>query len=218
MSKIAKNIIKIKMSIPDNVVLVAVSKNKSTEDIKAAYNSGQRIFGENKVQEMVEKHNSLPKDIQWHFVGHLQSNKIKYMAHFVDLIHGVDKFYKLEEIDKLAKKNNRIIRCLLQVKIAKEKMKFGLSVGETEEIISSKEVLNLKNIEVEGFMGMATFTDNFNQIKKEFSFLKNLFDNFKIKHSSLKTLSMGMSKDYQLAILNGSNMIRVGSSIFGLRN
>jgi len=219
---IKENLNKIKSTLPENVTLVAVSKTKPKEDLKEAYNAGQRIFGENKIQEMVDKYDALPKDIQWHMIGHLQSNKVKYMAHFVDLIHGVDKMKTLKIIDKEAKKNNRTINCLLQAKIAKEESKFGLSFSEIEHILSSNEFAELENIKIVGFMGMATFTDNQAQLKEEFLSLETFFKTQQNKvHSNnckLEILSMGMSGDYQLAIENGSTMIRVGSSIFGHRN
>jgi pyridoxal phosphate enzyme (YggS family) len=215
---IDKNIQNIQSKLPENVALVAVSKTKPIADLQEAYNAGQRIFGENKIQEMVEKYDALPKDIEWHMIGHLQSNKVKYMAHFVDLIHGVDKLKTLKEINKQAKKHDRIINCLLQVKIAKEETKFGFSFDEIRAILSSEEMRELQNINVGGFMGMASFTDDKKQLEEEFSSLKNLFDTLKTQHSSIKILSMGMSGDYQLAIENGSTMIRVGSSIFGQRN
>ncbi|KGL63672.1 YggS family pyridoxal phosphate-dependent enzyme [Polaribacter sp. Hel1_85] len=215
---IKENLQKIKQSIPENVTLVAVSKTKPIADIQEAYNAGQRIFGENKIQEMVDKYEALPKDIKWHMIGHLQSNKVKYMAHFVDLIHGVDKLKTLKGINKQAKKHNRVINCLLQVKIAKEETKFGFSFEEIESILSSEEITALENIKIVGFMGMATFTDNQKQLQEEFSSLKKLFDTLKTQNSSLKILSMGMSGDYSLAISKGSTMIRVGSSIFGHRN
>ena len=222
MSIIAENLFKIKKQIPENVTLVAVSKTKPVEDLQEAYNAGQRIFGENKIQEMVDKHNILPKDIKWHMIGHLQSNKVKYMAHFVDLIHGVDKLKTLKVINKEAKKNNRIINCLLQAKIAKEDTKFGLSFDDIETILFSPELSELQNIKIVGFMGMATFTDDTNQLAEEFLSLKNFFETQKLKTTTknckLDILSMGMSGDYQLAIKNGSTMIRVGSSIFGHRN
>ena len=209
MKSIAKNLLRIKQSIPTNVTLVAVSKTKPIEDLQEAYNTGQRIFGENKIQEMVEKYDHLPKDIQWHMIGHLQSNKVKYMAHFVDLIHGVDTLKKLKEINK-------------QAKIAKEDTKFGLSFKEIEEILSLQETSELNYIKIVGFMGMTTFTDNQKQIQEEFLYLKTFFNNQKLKNTSdncnLEILSMGMSGDYKLAISNGSTMIRVGSSIFGQRN
>lgn len=215
---ISKNIKEFQLKIPKNVTLVAVSKTKPNEDLQEAYDAGQRVFGENKIQEMADKYDSLPKDIQWHMIGHLQSNKVKYMAHFVDLIHGVDKLKTLKEINKQAKKHDRIINCLLQVKIAKEDTKFGFSFDEIRAILSSEEMRVLQNINVGGFMGMASFTDDKKQLEEEFSSLKNLFDTLKTQHSSIKILSMGMSGDYQLAIENGSTMIRVGSSIFGQRN
>ena len=193
-------------------------KYRSCEDILEAYNAGQRIFGENKIQEMVSKYDELPRDIQWHMIGHLQSNKVKYMAHFVDLVHGVDKFKTLKEINKQAKKHDRVINCLLQIKIAKEDSKFGLSAEEARNIMESDEFLEFKNINIAGLMGMATFTDNKQQLEEEFASLEILFNELKEKYSSLKILSMGMSGDYQIAIKKGSNMIRVGSSIFGARN
>ena len=219
---IKENLLEIKQSLPENVTLVAVSKTKPIEDLQEAYAAGQRIFGENKIQEMVDKYDALPKDIQWHMIGHLQSNKVKYMAHFVDLIHGVDKFSTLKEINKQAKKHDKVINCLLQVKIAKEDTKFGLSFDEINTILASEAFAELKNIKITGFMGMATFTDNKQQLKEEFSSLKTFFDTHKLKTATenceLETLSMGMSGDYMLAIENGSNMVRVGSSIFGQRN
>lgn len=219
---IKENLNKIKSTLPENVTLVAVSKTKPKEDLKEAYDAGQRIFGENKIQEMVDKYDALPKDIQWHMIGHLQSNKVKYMAHFVDLIHGVDKIKTLKIIDKEAKKNDRTINCLLQAKIATEESKFGLSFSEIEHILSSNEFAELENIKIVGFMGMATFTDNQLQLKEEFLSLETFFKKQQNKAYSnnckLEILSMGMSGDYQLAIENGSTMIRVGSSIFGHRN
>ncbi len=218
---IKENLTQINNTLPDHVTLVAVSKTKPIADIQEAYDAGQRVFGENKVQEMVTKHDELPKDIQWHMIGHLQRNKVKYMAHFVDLIHGVDSFKTLKEIDKQAKKHNRVINCLLQAHIAQENTKFGFSFNEMDEIINSDEFKELNNIKVVGLMGMATFTDNQNQIKEEFTSLKNYFDSKKSYQSQnfdLKTLSMGMSGDYQLAIDCGSTMVRIGSSIFGVRN
>ncbi len=215
---IKENLLKIKSGLPENVTLVAVSKTKPIEDLQEAYDAGQRIFGESKIQEMVDKHDILPKDIEWHMIGHLQSNKVKYMAHFVDLIHGIDKLKTLKEINKQAKKHNRIINCLLQAKIAKEDTKFGLSFDEIETILTSEEVSELKNVNIVGLMGMATFTDKQEQLQEEFSSLKNFFNQLKIRNPNLKTISMGMSGDYKLAIENGSSMIRVGSSIFGHRN
>jgi len=215
---IQENLQNIKATLPKNVTLVGVSKTKPIEDLQEAYNAGQRIFGENRIQEMAEKYELLPKDIKWHMIGHLQSNKVKYMAHFVDLIHGVDKFSTLKEINKQAKKHDRVIHCLLQAKIAEEDSKFGLSFDEIENILASEKLKDLVNIKIVGLMGMATFTDDKQQLHKEFSSLKNLFDKLKTDNQNLKTLSMGMSGDYQIAIENGSTMIRVGSSIFGKRN
>lgn len=207
------NLEKISKNIPEEVTLVAVSKTKPIEKLQEAYESGQRIFGENKVQEMVEKHAALPKDIQWHLIGHLQRNKVKYIAPFVHLIHGIDRFETLVEINKQALKNNRVIDCLLQAKIATEESKFGMSFSQIKKILDSKELNALQNIQVVGLMGMASFTKNKEQIKQEFKSLKTFFD-----ETSLKILSMGMSGDYPLAIENGSTMVRVGSAIFGTRN
>lgn len=219
---IHENLKRIEATLPENVSLVAVSKTKPVEDLKAAYNAGQRVFGENKIQEMVDKFNVLPKDISWHMIGHLQSNKVKYMAHFVDLIHGVDKLKTLKVINKEAKKHNRVINCLLQAKIAEEDSKFGLSFDDIESILHSDDFVALENINVSGFMGMATFTSNENQLNNEFSSLKKFFDKQKgaleLSNCNLEILSMGMSGDYPLAIENGSTMVRVGSAIFGSRN
>jgi pyridoxal phosphate enzyme (YggS family) len=210
---IQENLTKILQNIPREITLVAVSKTKPIEAVYAAYQSGQRIFGENRVQEMVEKYTALPKDIQWHLIGHLQRNKVKYIAPFVSLIHGIDSFETLEEINKQALKNDRVIDCLLQAKIATEDSKFGLSFTEINQILASKKITALANIRVTGLMGMASFTDNKLQISQEFNSLKTFFDT-----TSLQTLSMGMSGDYSIALENGSNMIRVGSAIFGTRN
>ncbi|CAM3855628.1 YggS family pyridoxal phosphate-dependent enzyme [Flavobacterium branchiophilum] len=218
---ITQNLNNIKSQLPPHVTLVAVSKTKPVADLMEAYNAGQRIFGENYVQEVVEKQQELPQDILWHFIGHLQSRKVKNIAPFVALIHGVDSFKLLQEINKQAEKNNRIIDCLLQVYIAEEDTKFGLDENELNTIFNSEEFKNLKNIKIVGFMGMATFTENQMQIKKEFLYLKAIFDKYcKLQAANLKleTLSMGMSGDYQIAIENGSNMVRIGSSIFGTRN
>ncbi|GGG99242.1 YggS family pyridoxal phosphate enzyme [Polaribacter pacificus] len=203
--------------IPSSVSLVAVSKTKPIADIQEAYDAGQRIFGENKIQEMLGKYEVLPKDIEWHMIGHLQRNKVKYMASFVSLIHGVDSLKTLQEINKQAKKHQRTINCLLQVRIAKEETKFGLTKEETEAILTSDAFKELKNIKVIGFMGMATFTEELDQINDEFSSLQQFYEKHKQQHH-LNVLSMGMSGDYQLAIQNGSTMIRVGSAIFGERN
>lgn len=209
---ISENIQKMKSEIPEGITLVAVSKTKPVSDIEKAYNSGQLIFGENKVQELVEKHNKLPKNIQWHMIGHLQTNKVKFIAPFVSLIHGVDSEKLLKEIDKRAKQNNRIIDCLLQVHITRESTKFGFSSEEIKDIIPKLE--SYKNVNIIGLMGMATFTKNETQIKEEFSFLSNIYK----KHKQMNTLSMGMSGDYKIAIDYGSTMIRIGSTIFGNRN
>jgi len=217
---IKNNLLKIKSTLPSTVTLVAVSKTKPISDLMEAYDAGQRIFGENKIQEMSEKWEAMPKDIEWHMIGHVQTNKVKFMAPFVSLIHGVDSLKLLEEINKQAKKNNRIIDCLLQVYIAEEESKFGLDEEELNEILSSATFQEMKNIRIVGLMGMATFTDNQNQIKKEFTHLKSIFDNTNEllnSNSQLLTLSMGMSGDYQLAIECGSTMVRIGSSIFGGR-
>ena len=211
---IASNLKSLNSSIPTNVTLVAVSKTKPNSDIISAYNAGQRIFGENRVQELEKKQKELPADIQWHMIGHLQTNKVKYIAPFVSLIHAVDSLRLIEEINKRAKQNNRIIDCLLQVHIAKENTKFGFKIEEINKTI--EEAKEFTNITIKGLMAMATFTNNTNQINKEFIRIHNLFE--KIKTKKLNTLSIGMSSDYQLAINNGSNMIRVGSAIFGNRN
>jgi pyridoxal phosphate enzyme (YggS family) len=217
---IKENLLKIKSSLPENVTLVAVSKTKPIADLMEAYNAGQRIFGENKIQEMTEKWEQMPKDIQWQMIGHIQTNKVKFMAPYVSLIHGVDSLKSLEEINKQALKNNRIIDCLLQIHIAEEETKFGLNEDELKELLASESFKNLNNIKIIGLMGMATFTENQNQIKKEFIHLKSIFDTIKslsIVNCQLSILSMGMSGDYQLAIACGSTMVRIGSSIFGGR-
>jgi len=217
---IAHNLLKIKSTLPSTVTLVAVSKTKPIPDLMEAYDAGQRIFGENKIQEMAEKWEAMPKDIQWHMIGHVQTNKVKFMAPFVSLIHGVDSMKLLEEINKQAKKNNRIIDCLLQIYIAEEESKFGLDEEELDEILTSTTFKEMKNIRIVGLMGMATFTENQDQIKKEFTHLKTIFDKTNqllTSNFQLLTLSMGMSGDYQLAIECGSTMVRIGSSIFGGR-
>ncbi len=211
---ISENIKEIKSQIPKNVTLVAVSKTKPNEMLSEAYNSGQRDFGENYVQELVDKQNELPKDINWHFIGHLQSNKVKYIAPFVYLIHGVDSLKLLTEINKEALKNNRIINCLLQLYIAKEETKFGLNFEEATELLSSKEFSELKNISIKGFMAMASNTNDVEQIKNEF---RSAHD-FQMQSPNFPVLSIGMSSDYELAIKEGSTLIRVGSKIFGERN
>ena len=211
---ISDNIKHITSQLPAQVTLVAVSKTKPNELLLEAYNAGQRDFGENYVQELVDKEAQLPKDIRWHFIGHLQSNKVKYIAPFVYLIHGVDSFSLLKEINKQASKNNRVIDCLLQIYIAQEETKFGLDFNEASQILNSNEFKELKNITVKGFMAMASNTDDTEQIRKEFQSIKN----FSTQYTDLKILSFGMSGDFQLAIQEGSTMIRVGSSIFGERN
>ena len=218
---ISTNLNNIKSQLPEHVTLVAVSKTKPVSDLMEAYTAGQRIFGENKIQEMVEKYELMPKDIEWHMIGHVQRNKVKYMASFVALIHGVDNFKLLKEINKQALKHNRVINCLLQIKIASEDSKFGMTAQNAKEILNSEEFTELKNIKVIGLMGMATFTDNENQLKKEFNLLTQIFNSLKgisTKNCELETISMGMSGDYKLAVDCGSTMVRVGSSIFGMRN
>lgn len=218
---IAKNLEDIHNSIPEQVTLVAVSKTKPVSDLLEAYEAGQRVFGENKIQEMVDKHAELPKDIEWHMIGHLQRNKVKYMASFVHLIHGVDSFKTLKEINKQALKHERVISCLLQIKIAKEDSKFGLSEDALIEILEHPELATLDNIKIVGFMGMASFVSNEEEIRTEFKSLKSIFDKYKNQTSNNfrpEIISMGMSGDYQIAIEEGSTMIRVGSSIFGARN
>ncbi|MGB5822307.1 MAG: YggS family pyridoxal phosphate-dependent enzyme [Saonia sp.] len=215
---IKQNIQEIKKTIPNNVILVAVSKTKPVEDLLEAHNAGQRVFGENKIQEMTRKWEQLPKDIQWHMIGHVQRNKVKYMAEYVSLIHGVDSLRLLKEINKQALKHNRIIACLLQIHIAEEETKFGLNKMELDEIINSDEFRQLENIKVIGLMGMATFTEDEKQIRKEFRYLKSIFDTLKALIPEVSVLSMGMSGDYKIAIAEGSTMVRIGSSIFGARN
>ena len=217
MNFIKQNLEKIRAELSNKIILVAVSKTKPIQDLKDAYEAGQRVFGENKIQEMVTKYEALPKDIQWHMIGHLQRNKVKYMAHFVDLIHGVDSLKTLKEINKQALKHNRIINCLLQVRIAKEVTKFGLSYEEVLNILNSDELKTFKNVKITGLMGMATFTKDETIIEKEFSKLNSFFESNQTKYN-LETLSMGVSGDYKIGIRNGSTMIRVGSSIFGARN
>jgi len=216
------NLLKIKNTIPSNVKLVAVSKTKPLELIQEAYDAGYRIFGENRPQELKQKYEELPKDIEWHFIGHLQSKQVKYYASFVSLIHGVDSLKLLQAVNKEAVKNDRIIDCLLEFHIAQEESKFGLNIEDAFQILKSKEFAELKNIRVCGVMGMATFTDNKEQIRKEFKKLKNIFTELKKEFfadsDSFKEISMGMSGDYLIAIEEGSTMVRIGSSIFGSRN
>lgn len=215
---IKENLNTILSKIPDHVILVAVTKTKPVSDIMEAYNAGHRVFGENKVQEMVDKYDQLPKNIQWHMIGHVQRNKVKYMGPFVSLIHGVDSIKLLEEINKQALKHNRVIDCLLQIKIASEESKFGMTKSEALSLLTSKSYSECANVNVVGLMGMATFTEDQDKIKSEFENLKKCYLEFKKFNPIFKTLSMGMSGDYQIAINCGSNMIRVGSSIFGARD
>ncbi len=217
---IKNNLINIKNSIPQDVLLVAVSKTKPIEAIQEAYETGHRNFGENKVQELADKFDHLPKDIKWHMIGHLQRNKVKFIAPFIHLIHGVDSFKLLKEINKQALKNNRIINCLLQFHIAEENTKFGLHLDEAISFISNQEFLELKNISISGVMGMASYTKDNSKIEKEFSSLIVIFDKLKAQFNnkdSFKWISMGMSGDYKIAINQGSNMVRIGSTIFGAR-
>jgi pyridoxal phosphate enzyme (YggS family) len=219
---IRDNILNLKKETDEyNVMLVAVSKTKPAEDIQQAYDAGQRVFGENQVQELVEKYEQLPKDIQWHLIGHLQTNKVKYIAPFISLIESVDSLKLLHEINKQAEKNKRVIDCLLQVYIADEDTKFGLGYDELIELLRSDEFAALKNIRIVGLMGIATNTDNEKQIKDEFYELSTLFDGIKLSFfkddDEFKEISMGMSSDYKLAMEQGSTMVRVGSTIFGER-
>ena len=213
---IAARLLDIKKTLPENVTLVAVSKTKPVGDLMEAYNAGQRIFGENKIQEMTDKFEEMPKDIQWHMIGHVQSNKVKFMAPYVALVHGVDSLKLLKEINKQAERNNRVISVLLQVFIADEETKFGFDADELSEIFNSDILEKYKSIKIEGLMGMATFTDKQEQIEKEFSGLKKLYDQYS-RANNFTVLSMGMSGDYTLAIDCGSTMVRIGSSIFGSR-
>lgn len=220
---IKDNLLRIKEALPQHVTLVAVSKTKSNEEIMEAYQTGQRVFGENKVQEMVEKWEHLPKDIEWHMIGHLQRNKVKYMASFVSLIHGVDSFKLLKEINKQALKENRVISCLLQVHIAEEDTKFGMDAFELNDLVNSNEFKELNAVKVVGLMGMATFTEDTTQIENEFNHLNSIFESLKntnpgTDNFELSIQSMGMSGDYNIAIQCGSTMVRIGSHIFGSRN
>ena len=218
---IKENLNKVRATVPENVTLIAVSKTKPVSDLQEAYDAGQRIFGENKALEMRDKYQELPKDIQWHFIGHLQTNKIKYIAPFVTLIHSIDSTSLLEAVNKEAAKNNRVIDCLLQFHIAQEETKFGLDMEEAKTMIESDNFKNLNNVRIVGVMGMATFTDDVNQVRNEFKSLKNIFDILKenyFKDDSFTEISMGMSDDYLVAIEEGATMVRVGSKIFGARN
>jgi pyridoxal phosphate enzyme (YggS family) len=218
---IKDNLLHIKSSLPAHVTLVAVSKTKPVADLMEAYEAGQRIFGENKIQEMTDKWEQMPKDVHWHMIGHVQTNKVKYMAPFITLVHGVDSLKLLAEINKQAQKNGRIIDCLLQVHIAEEETKFGMDEQELNALLSSEEFEQMENVKVVGLMGMATFTEDRQQIRKEFTHLKSIFDRLAAQPTTvncqLSTLSIGMSGDYQIAIECGSTMVRIGSSIFGHR-
>lgn len=222
MSSIAENLKRIADSLPERVRLVAVSKTKPVEAIEEAYNAGQRVFGENRAQEMAEKYEVLPKDIEWHLIGHLQTNKVKYVAGFVAMIHGVESLKLLETIDKEAKKHDRMIPCLLQFHVAQEETKFGLDMEEAAALLESESYANMKNVRIEGVMGMATNTDNLTQVREEFRHLHEIFEELKQRYFAdkpeFKELSMGMSGDYEIAVEEGSTMVRVGSSIFGARN
>ena len=215
---IKDNLENISLKIPSEVCLVAVSKTKPISDILEAYEYGQRVFGENKIQELVEKHNKLPKDIEWHMIGHIQRNKVKYMAPFVSLIHSADSYRLIKEINKQGKINNRVINCFLQIKIASEESKFGFTEKEATDFLNSDEYVSFKNIKIVGLMGMATFTDDQRKIDQEFNKLKIFYKKVNRSNSEINVLSMGMSNDYPIAIRNGSTMVRIGSSIFGKRN
>ena len=218
---IIERIQQLKSELPSNVNLIAVSKTKPSSDIQIAYDGGQRAFGENRVQELVDKQEVLPKDIEWHAIGHLQTNKVKYIAPFVHLIHAVDSLRLLQEINKQAKSNERIIDCLLQFYIATEDSKHGFSIEEAQEMLASPEFFELKNVNIVGVMGMASFVEDQAQIEKEFKSLHNYFQLLKSSvfkfNENFKEISMGMSGDYQIAIDQGSTMVRIGSTIFGSR-
>ena len=216
MELIQKNLESIKKEVGDSVLIVAVSKTKSIEYIKKAYETGHRDFGENKIQEMTSKFNDLPKDINWHMIGHIQTNKVKYLAPYVSLVHSLDSLKLAKEINKQAIKNNRVIDCLIQFRISNEESKFGLNENEVMDIINLEK--NFKGIRITGLMGMASFVNDQNIIDKEFKKLKLLFEKIKCSNKKFKIISMGMTLDYRLAIKNGSNMIRIGSKIFGERN
>ena len=215
---ISDNIKKYQGALPSNTTLVAVSKTKPVSSLLQAYNAGQRIFGENKIQEMTSKWEEMPKDIKWHMIGHVQTNKVKYMAPFVDLIHTVDSLKLLKEINKQAAKNQRVIKCLLQIKIAEEEHKFGLKQEDAMQLLDKDIQATLPHVSIVGLMGMASFTDNKTQIEKEFKTLSILHQKCVTQHPQLSVLSMGMSSDYTLALEHGSTMVRIGSSIFGARN
>ncbi|MFM1879551.1 MAG: hypothetical protein RLZZ241_2417 [Bacteroidota bacterium] len=217
MGSIGDRISEIQKSLPNGVALIAVSKTRNNEEILEAYQVGQRAFGENKVQELVAKYEELPKDIEWHMIGHLQRNKVKYIAGFVHLIHGVDSMRLLEEINRRGGIENRVIDCLLQVHIAEETTKFGFDTSEISSILDGPELKAMLNVKIRGLMGMATFTEDQSQISREFTTLKKVFDTCIVPRISNPILSMGMSGDYPLAVLAGSTMVRIGSSIFGNR-
>lgn len=219
---IAENVLRIRQQLPASVQLIAVSKTNPAEAVIQAYHAGQRAFGENKVQELVEKYEALPKDIEWHLIGHLQTNKVKYIAPFVHLIHAVDSLKLLKEINKEAARNNRVIDCLLQFHIASEETKFGMSFEEAKELLESEEFVHMDNVRITGIMGMASFTEDESQIRDEFRVLYGYFQVIKSHHfkfnPDFREISMGMSSDYEIAVEEGSTMVRVGSSIFGSRN
>ena len=222
MSLIQNKIKEFHRSLPEHITLVAVSKTKPIEDLMEAYNAGQRIFGENKVQELQMKYPEMPKDIKWHMIGHLQTNKVKYIAPWIDMIHAIDRMKLLRTVNSEAEKNERIINCLLQFHIAEEETKFGLNMEEAVQMLDSDEFKGFSHIRICGVMGMATFTDDENQVKREFHFLKSVFDRLKETYFSncpeFREISMGMSGDYKLAIEEGATMVRIGSTIFGERN
>ena len=217
MADITQNLKQFKSELPEDVTLVAVSKTKPNEDLQEAYDAGQRIFGENKIQEMTDKWKALPKDIQWHMIGHVQTNKVKYMAPYVSLIHSADRLKLFKEINKEAKKNERVIDVLLQVKIAEEDSKFGMPPEEAKSFLEENKAANYPNVNIVGLMGMASFVDDETQIKREFAQLEKIYNTFKEQYA-FSVLSMGMSGDYKLALEYGSTMVRVGSAIFGARN
>lgn len=215
---IEENYLGIKKEIPESVTLVVVSKTHPVEAIQRIYDLGHRDFGENKVQELVEKAELLPKDIRWHMIGHVQTNKIRQMANFVHLIHGIDKAKRLKEVQKRAKNAGRVQDVLLQVKIADEDTKFGMTLQEAKEVLNAENVAKMQNVNIVGLMGMATFTDDMEQVREEFQALKKLYDELNAEFPQIQLLSMGMTADYQIALEEGSNMLRVGSAIFGARD
>ena len=219
---ISENLLKIRSTLPESVTLVAVSKTKPVNDLQEAYDAGQRAFGENYPQEMRDKHEVLPQDIQWHFIGHLQTNKIKYIIPYVTLIHSIDTANLLEAVNKEAKKHERVVDCLLQFHIALEETKFGLNLEEARQLLESEAFKQMHNVRICGVMGMATFTDDKAEVRKEFLYLKTIFDTLKAKYFAdqpqFKEISMGMSEDYPIAIEEGATLVRIGSKIFGARN